>query len=121
VRLPIPFWAIDTWEGEPFLAKTSWKYIVRLLGWCRKYGLRVNLDLHTIPGSQNSYNHSGKGGSINFLYGIMGIANAQRALNYIRIITEFISQPEWKDVVPVFGIMNEARLDKIGKDMLTSL
>lgn len=25
VRLPIPFWAIETWEGEPFLAKVSWK------------------------------------------------------------------------------------------------
>lgn len=29
------------------------RYILRLLSWCRKYGLRVNLDLHTIPGSQN--------------------------------------------------------------------
>src|ERR1700735_4416122 len=25
IRLPIPFWAIETWEGEPFLAKVSWK------------------------------------------------------------------------------------------------
>jgi glucan 1,3-beta-glucosidase len=23
VRLPIPFWAIDTWEPEPFPAKTA--------------------------------------------------------------------------------------------------
>jgi glucan 1,3-beta-glucosidase len=51
--LPIPFWAIDVWNDEPFLAKTSWKYILRLFEWCRKYGIRVNIDLHTIPGSQN--------------------------------------------------------------------
>src|ERR1700683_4014292 len=25
IRLPIPFWAIETWEGEPFLAKGSCK------------------------------------------------------------------------------------------------
>jgi aryl-phospho-beta-D-glucosidase BglC (GH1 family) len=25
IRLPIPFWAIETWAGEPFLAKVSWK------------------------------------------------------------------------------------------------
>jgi glucan 1,3-beta-glucosidase len=25
IRLPIPYWAIETWPGEPFLAKTSWK------------------------------------------------------------------------------------------------
>ncbi|KAG7091511.1 hypothetical protein E1B28_010539 [Marasmius oreades] len=120
IRLPVPFWAIDTWPGEPFLAKTSWKYILRLLGWARKYGLRVNLDLHTIPGSQNGYNHSGKGGQINFLNGVMGIANAQRALNYIRIFTEFISQPEYNNLVPMFGIINEALVATIGKDVMTS-
>lgn len=25
IRLPIPFWAVETWPGEPFLAKVSWK------------------------------------------------------------------------------------------------
>ncbi|KAJ7440499.1 hypothetical protein B0H11DRAFT_2292887 [Mycena galericulata] len=64
VRVPIPFWAISTWSdvglaphgsgttvGEPFLEGVCWKYIVCMLGWAPKYGLRVNLDLHTIPGS----------------------------------------------------------------------
>jgi len=51
----------------------------------------------------------------------MGMANAQRALNYMRIITEFISQPEYKDVVPVFGIMNEAMISHIGKVELRGL
>ncbi|CAA7260371.1 unnamed protein product [Cyclocybe aegerita] len=118
VRLPIPFWAIDKMPDEPYLEKTSWKYIVQAFQWCRKYGLRVKLDLHAIPGSQSGYNHSGKLGQINFMMGTMGIANAQRALNYMRIITEFISQPEWKDVVPMFGIMNEARITDIGEEQL---
>jgi hypothetical protein len=56
------------------------------------------------------YNHSGKGGQINFLNGIMGIANAQRTLDYIRIIAEFVSQPEWRDVVQMFGIVNEGNV-----------
>lgn len=51
----------------------------------------------------------------------MGVANAQRALNYIRIITEFISQPEWKDVVCMFGIMNEVRPSEIGEIPLRGL
>ncbi|KAJ6452459.1 glycoside hydrolase family 5 protein [Mycena sanguinolenta] len=131
VRLPIPFWAVSAWsnvgvdaqgniESEPFLAGVCWPYIVRLFGWARKYGIRVNLDLHTAPGSQNGYNHSGKGGQINFLNGIMGIANAQRMLDYIRIITEFISQPEYVDVVQMFGIVNEARIADIGREQLSS-
>jgi hypothetical protein len=35
------------------LTTPSRRYVVRLLGWARKYGIRVNLDLHTAPGSQN--------------------------------------------------------------------
>lgn len=118
IRLPIPFWAIEKWDFEPFLEKVCWPYILRVLQWARKYGIRVNLDLHTIPGSQNGFNHSGKLGSVNFLNGVMGLANAQRALDYIRIITEFISQPEWVDVVPVFSIVNEALLTTIGRDQI---
>ena len=49
----------------------------------------------------------------------MGIANAQRALEYIRIFTEFISQPEYSNIVPLFGIMNEAVVQTIGKDAIS--
>lgn len=121
VRVPIPFWAIDKWDEEPFLVRTCWKYILRLFRWCRKYGLRINLDLHTIPGSQNSFNHSGKSGQINFLMGVMGFANAQRTLGYIRVITEFISQEGYKDLIPMFGIINEPRVAYIGKDEISAL
>jgi hypothetical protein len=51
----------------------------------------------------------------------MGIANAQRTLDYIRIITEFISQPEYRELIPLFGIVNEALMTTIGQDVLTSL
>lgn len=27
IRLPIPFWAIDKWDGEPFLEKVCWKCV----------------------------------------------------------------------------------------------
>ncbi|KAI0743458.1 glycoside hydrolase [Daedaleopsis nitida] len=130
VRLPIPFWAVDTWSdvgqqnsqtvAEPFLAKVCWKYVLRVLGWARKYGLRVLLDLHTIPGSQNGFNHSGKYGSVNWLFGTMGLANAQRSLDYIRVITEFISQPEYRDLIPMFGVVNEPSLATVGRPALES-
>jgi aryl-phospho-beta-D-glucosidase BglC (GH1 family) len=55
IRLPIPFWAIDTWPGEPFLPKVSWKYALKAFGWARKYGIRIMLDIHSTPGSQNGY------------------------------------------------------------------
>ncbi|KLO12560.1 glycoside hydrolase [Schizopora paradoxa] len=119
VRVPMPFWAMNAWAGEPFLQQTSWKYILRFFGWARKYGIRVNIDLHTIPGSQNSFNHSGKDGQINFLLGIMGYANAQRALDYIRSIAEFITQPEYQNLVPLFSVINEPRVMDIGKPQIS--
>ncbi|KAH9856792.1 glycoside hydrolase [Lenzites betulinus] len=131
IRLQIPFWAVDAWAdvgvdgngnkvAEPFLAQVCWKYILRLLGWARKYGLRVNLDLHTIPGSQNGFNHSGKSGSINWMNGPMGLANAERSLDYQRIITEFISQPEWKDLILIFSVINEPFMAKLGRPVVES-
>jgi len=33
------------------------------------------------------------------MYGVMGIANAQRTLTYLQIITEFVSQDQYRDVV----------------------
>ena len=59
--------------------------------------------------------------SVSFMNGVMGIANAECAINYIRIITEFISQPEWQAVVPVFSIINKALVSTIGKSQMTSL
>lgn len=37
----------------------------------------------------------------------MGIANAQRTLEYIRTLTQFISQPQYSDVVQMFCVLNE--------------
>lgn len=107
VRLPIGYWSIETYDGEPMLEKLSWQYVLKAIQWARKFGLRINLDLHTMPGSQNGWNHSGRMGSVNWLNGVMGIANAQRSLDYIRILTEFITQSEYTNVVPFFGIVNE--------------
>ncbi|WAQ85468.1 hypothetical protein PtA15_6A96 [Puccinia triticina] len=107
VRIPVGWWMIETLGSEPFLAGVSWKYFFRAIVWARKYGLRINLDLHAVPGSQNGWNHSGRLGTVGFLSGAMGIANAQRTLNYIRTLTQFISQPEFKNVVPMFSILNE--------------
>ncbi|KAF9239593.1 exo-beta-1,3-glucanase [Melanogaster broomeanus] len=118
VRIPLPYWAIETRVGEPFLAQTCWKYFLKAIQWARKYGIRINLDFHALPGSQNGWNHSGKLGSTNVLNGPMGLANAQRSLDYIRIIAEFISQPEYRDVVVIFGITNEPQGTMVGQNAL---
>ncbi|KAJ7862937.1 hypothetical protein B0H14DRAFT_3444430 [Mycena olivaceomarginata] len=51
--------------------------------------------------------------------GPMGFANAQRMLGYTRVIVEFIWQPEYKDLIPMLEIVNEAYLPGIGRDVLS--
>ncbi|KAJ1026272.1 hypothetical protein NDA16_002359 [Ustilago loliicola] len=120
VRLPIGFWALETYANEPFLEGVAWNYVLKAIQWARKYGLRINLDLHAVPGSQNAYNHSGRVGFINFLQGLMGKANGERTMDYIRQITQFISQPEIRPVVPMFSVINEPYAISIGQPALQS-
>lgn len=49
VRLPIGFWALETYSDEPFLEGVSWNYFLKAIEWARKYGLRILLDLHAAP------------------------------------------------------------------------
>jgi len=41
----------DRFEGP------GWALLDRLVGWCRRYGLRVIIDLHAAPGGQTGVNH----------------------------------------------------------------
>ncbi|GMK54507.1 hypothetical protein CspeluHIS016_0110930 [Cutaneotrichosporon spelunceum] len=120
VRIPIGFWAIETRDDEPYLAKVSWAYFAKAISWGRKYGIRILLDLHALPGSQNGWNHSGRSGTINWMRGAMGLANAQRSLEYLRSFTEYISQPGIKEVVPMLGLVNEVLYDQVGKKAMGS-
>ncbi|XP_006458234.1 hypothetical protein AGABI2DRAFT_63154 [Agaricus bisporus var. bisporus H97] len=120
VRIPIGYWAVEARDNEPFLAHVSWQYFLKAIRWARKYGLRINIDLHALPGSQNGWNHSGRLGTIGLLNGPMGFANAQRSLDIIRVIAEFISQPQYRDVVSMFGFINEPQGSVVGQEALSS-
>ncbi|KAJ9118412.1 hypothetical protein QFC24_006241 [Naganishia onofrii] len=118
LRIPIGYWAVETSDDEPYLEGVAWHYFVRAIGWARKYGLRIDLDLHALPGSQNGWNHSGKSGFVNWMYGIMGIANAQRTLSIHRTFAEFISQPQYSSVVTMLSLVNEVQADVVGLNAL---
>lgn len=52
--------------------------------------------------------------------GVMGVANAQRALNHIRALAEFISRPENAEVVQAFSILNEPYMPAMSPEALKS-
>ena len=49
--------------------------------------------------------------------GVMGIVNAQRTLNVIRVLTETISRPEYRHVM-LFNVVNEAYVTTIGRQAI---
>ncbi|KAL0577793.1 hypothetical protein V5O48_004194 [Marasmius crinis-equi] len=69
--------------AEPFLLKVVWKWvalaILHSVEWTRKYGIRINFDLHAVLGSQNGRDHSGRLGpdTVSSMYGMMGHVNGR--------------------------------------------
>ena len=55
VRLPVPYFTFG--DRPPFVDATAW--IDKAFDWAEKYGLKILLDLHTVPFSQNGYDNGG--------------------------------------------------------------
>ena len=55
VRLPVPYFTFG--DRPPFVGCVEW--IDKAFDWAEKYGLRILLDLHTVPYSQNGYDNGG--------------------------------------------------------------
>ncbi|KAG2218194.1 hypothetical protein INT45_006829 [Circinella minor] len=115
VRIPMGHWAIEVTQDEPYVPHLSWEYLLRAIQWGRKYGLRIMVELHTAPGSQNGWNHSGRYGQIAFLNGVHGEENANRTLKIVETMIEFFNKPEWQDMVPIFGVLNEPAIFQLEK------
>ncbi|KAF1912149.1 glycoside hydrolase superfamily [Ampelomyces quisqualis] len=109
VRFPFGYWMVQTYDGDPYIPQVSWRYLLRGIEYCRQNGLRVNLDLHGAPGSQNGWNHSGRQGAIGWLNGTDGDLNAQRTLDIHHKLSVFFAQPRYKNLVTMYGLVNEPR------------
>lgn len=109
VRFPFGYWIVQNFGDEPYIPQISWRYLLRGIEYCRQNGLRVNLDLHGAPGSQNGWNHSGRQGVIGWLNGTDGDLNAQRTLDIHHKLSVFFAQPRYKNLVTMYGLVNEPR------------
>lgn len=107
LRIPFSYWVVAVYDDDPFVFRVSWRYLLRGIEWARKYGLRIKLDLHGLPGSQNSWNHSGRQGKGEWLTGPRGALHAQRSLDIHKQLATFFAQPRYKNVIAFYGLANE--------------
>lgn len=110
VRIPFSYWAVTTYSGDPYVPQVAWRYLLRAIEWARKHGLRINLDLHGAPGSQNGWNHSGRQGLIGWLNGTDGALNAQRTIDIHKQLSTFFTQDRYKNIIAMYGLVNEPRM-----------
>ena len=113
VRIPFSYWAVTTYTDDPYVPQISWRYLLRAIEYCRQNGLRVNLDLHGLPGSQNGWNHSGRQGPIGWLNGTDGDLNAQRSLDIHNQLSTFFAQDRYKDIITIYGLANEPKMTQL--------
>lgn len=118
VRIPFGYWAVFSLEQDPYLANISWRYLLRGIEWARKHGIRVILDLHAVPGSQNGWNHSGRQGEVRWMNETdsNGEVFATETLAIHHSLARFFSQPRYRKVIAIYGLVNEPLTFKLGPE-----
>lgn len=55
VRIPVPYFVLGDRDGHPGCVE----YLDKAFDWAEQTGLKVMIDMHTVPGSQNGYDNGG--------------------------------------------------------------
>jgi glucan 1,3-beta-glucosidase len=113
VRIPIGYWAyLDI--GDPYTSGAA-PYLDKAVGWARDTGLKVIIDLHAAPKSQNGFDHSGhksawpgwgQGDSIPQTHKVLKILEDKYAI------------PKMQDVVIAIELLNEPYLNALDSNMV---
>lgn len=82
VRIPIGYWSVSPIDGDPYV-QGAYEWLGKAIGWAGDNGIKVLIDLHGAPLSQNGFDNSGHKGPIDWTQGD-SIKQTHKALNKIR-------------------------------------
>lgn len=68
VRIPIGYWSVSPLDGEPYV-QGAYEILGQALNWASSNDIKVMIDLHGAPGSQNGFDNSGRKGDIDWTSG----------------------------------------------------
>ncbi|OQN99927.1 hypothetical protein B0A48_14132 [Cryoendolithus antarcticus] len=107
VRIPIGYWAYDTF-GSGYITGAD-AYLERAIGWCRSAGLKVLVDCHGSPGSQNGFDNSGRFGNVAWQDKAQsnGTTNMQKSISILQTMARKYGAPAYADVVFGLELVNE--------------
>ncbi|EJD39940.1 glycoside hydrolase family 5 protein [Auricularia subglabra TFB-10046 SS5] len=101
VRLPIGYWAWDVSGGEPFV-QGQLPFLAKAITWAQNQGLKIILDLHGAPGSQNGFDNSGRRGNPTWQTNQSYINRTNAIIK--KIALQYAGQT---NAVPVIATLNE--------------
>ncbi|PWN43608.1 glycoside hydrolase [Ceraceosorus guamensis] len=104
IRIPIGFWAFDVQGAEPYLQLNQYDLLKQAAGWAADIGLKVMVDVHGLPGSQNGFNHSGRQGKARWSN---GTKNVERSLAIISTLSNEFSKDRYASSVVSIELVNE--------------
>lgn len=107
VRLPVGYWALEA--PKPYVASGS--FIDFALAQAQQNGLKLLLDLHGAPGSQNGWDHSGRSGPINWP------KDPQNILETLRVLDSFAQKYGQHPALYGIELLNEPR-DQVPLEIL---
>ncbi|KAL9937868.1 hypothetical protein V8E36_003413 [Tilletia maclaganii] len=117
VRIPVPYYAFNTSEAEPYVGQIQLPYLGRAIKWADQYGLDVILDLHALPNSQNGFDNSGHAGGIHFADEATFVDDSARAMSaLIDMVELFVNDPQFNGAVAAIEVINEPLVNEQSKD-----
>jgi glucan 1,3-beta-glucosidase len=99
VRLPVGYWALEA--PKPYVESST--FVDFALDQAQKNGLKLLLDLHGAPGSQNGWDHSGRSGPINWP------KDPQNILETLRVLETFAQKYGRHPALHGIELLNEPR------------
>ncbi|RYP80676.1 hypothetical protein DL769_002358 [Monosporascus sp. CRB-8-3] len=110
VRIPIGYWSVTPLDGDPYV-QGAYQWLGRALDWAQGANLKVMIDLHGAPLSQNGLDNSGKRGPVEWGQG-NSVGTTLDALNKIR--DDFASHP----AVAAIQLLNEPMGPQLDMNMV---
>jgi len=117
VRIPIGYWAYNTLENGETYTQGAAPYIDSAIGWARSTGLKVWIDLHGAPGSQNGFDNSGQRLA---KPGWQSGDSVAQTLSVLQTISNKYAQTQYQDVVVAIELLNEPLSSELDFDDLKS-
>ncbi|OAX40065.1 glycoside hydrolase family 5 protein [Rhizopogon vinicolor AM-OR11-026] len=102
VRLPIGYWAFEVGAGEPYITGQR-DYLKSAITWASNHGLKLIIDLHGAPGSQNGFDNSGH--KMSYPTWHSNQTNVDRTNAIIKTIISMVDSQS--GTVPIIAPLNE--------------